>query len=359
MTAQPLPHLLDELLRTGAPSGYEDPAGAVWRRAAAAFAEVSSDGIGSSIARVGEAKPLLGVFGHIDEIGLVISHIDEEGFLWAAPIGFWDPQILIGQRVEIRSRRGPVIGVIGRSKGIGLILGTDEQNKAVKLEDLHIDIGATTYAEASELVRVGDPAVLAVEPVPIAGNRVASRALDNRIGAYIALESLRRCAEAGGPGGSFAAVATVQEEMGLLGARTAAFELQPDVAIAVDGLYASDSPGLDKRVLGVRDLGRGPVIGRGAMLSDKVSDFLIETAEAEGITYTVAGYGLGGLALSTQTDADAVQATRSGIPTGVVSVPLRYVHSPVEVVDMGDVERAIRLLVAAAARLDSGVDFSR
>ncbi|HET7121518.1 MAG TPA: M42 family peptidase [Solirubrobacterales bacterium] len=359
MDPKPIPPLFDELLRTPGPSGHEDPAAAVWRRAAAEFAEVSSDGVGSSIARVGEASPLLGVFGHIDEIGLIVTHIEEQGLLWVAPIGFWDPQILVGQRIEIRGKEGPVLGVIGRRNTIGLINGGENFKRAVDFDDLHVDIGAADRDEAAALVGAGDTAVVAVEPIQVAGGRIASRALDNRVGAYVALEALRRCRERGGPGGSFAAVATVQEELGLLGARTSAFALRPDVAIAVDGVRATDLPGENSRAMGVREVGRGVVIGRGPTLSAKVSQFLIETAEAEGIQHRVAGYGLTHVGLSSGTDADALQVSRSGIPTGVVSVPLRYVHSPVEVADMGDIEAAIELLAAAGARLSAEVDFSR
>jgi len=346
------PRLLDELLRAGAPSGYEAPAAAVWRQAAS-FAELSSDGLGSSIARVGDAAPLLAVVGHIDEIGLLITHIDEKGFLWFAPIGGWDPQILVGQRVEIRTKDGLVPGVAGR-KPIHL-LEPDQRKKAVELKGMHIDIGAADGEEAQSLVRVGDPVVIDAEPQPLVGERLVSRAMDNRLGAYVALESLRRCHEGDGPGeGSFAAVAAVQEEIGLFGARTAAFEVRPDLAIAVDVTHATDAPGVDEKELGSSPLGSGPVIGRGSTLSPKVFELLVETAEAEGIEHSISASGRG-----TSTDADVLQISRSGIPTGLVSIPLRYMHSPVEMVDLRDVEATVELLAAFAARLTADVDLSR
>ncbi|HEX7279047.1 MAG TPA: M42 family peptidase, partial [Solirubrobacterales bacterium] len=159
------PDLLDKLLRAGAPSGYEGPAAEIWREAAS-FAELSFDGIGSSIARVGDASPLLAVVGHIDEIGLIITHIDEKGFLWFAPVGGWDPQILVGQRVEVRGPNGLVPGVAGR-KPIHL-LEADQRKKVVELKGMHIDIGAADREEAEGLVRVGDPVVIATEPMPVA-----------------------------------------------------------------------------------------------------------------------------------------------------------------------------------------------
>jgi putative aminopeptidase FrvX len=345
------PRLLDELLRAGAPSGYEGPAAAIWREAAS-FAEVSSDGIGSSIARVGEAAPLLAVVGHIDEIGLIVTHIDDNGFLWFAPVGGWDPQILVGQRVEVRGVDGPVLGVVGR-KPIHL-LEPDQRKKVVELKGLHIDVGAADRDEAAGLIRVGDPVVIAAEPQPLVGDRLVSRAMDNRLGAYVALESLRRANERGGLSGSFVAVAAVQEEIGLFGARTAAFEVRPDIAIAVDVTHATDAPGVDEKEIGSHPLGSGPAIGRGSTLSPKVFELLVETAEAEGIEHSISASGRG-----TSTDADVLQISRSGIPTGLVSIPLRYMHSPVELVDLRDVEATVELLAAFAARLTTDVDLSR
>jgi len=345
------PKLLDELLRAGAPSGYEGPAAEIWRDAAS-FASLSSDALGSSIARVGEEGPLLAVVGHIDEIGLVVTHIDEKGFLYFNPIGGWDPQILVGQRVEVRGRDGLVPGVVGR-KPIHL-LEPEQRKKVVELKGLHIDIGAADRDEASGLVRVGDPAVIAAEPVRLAGDRLISRSMDNRLGAYVALEALRRCHERESLKASFAAVAAVQEEIGLFGARTSAFEVRPDLAIAVDVTHATDAPGVDEKEVGSHPLGSGPVIGRGSTLSPKMFELLAETAEDEGIEYTVGASGRG-----TSTDADVIQISRAGIATGLVSIPLRYMHSPVELVDLGDLEATVELVAAFAARVAEGIDLSR
>jgi putative aminopeptidase FrvX len=350
MTAK-TPRLLDKLLRTPGPSGYEAQAAAAWREAAA-FATVSADGIGSSVARIGDAAPLLAVVGHIDEIGLVIRHIDEKGFLWFAAIGGWDPQILVGQRVEVQGPSGPVLGVVGR-KPLHL-LDAEARKRVVEMKSLHIDIGAADREEAEALVRVGDPVVIATEPLALSGDRLVSRSMDNRLGAYIALEALRRCHEGGSLKGSFAAIAAVQEEIGLFGARTSTFKVQPDLALVVDVTHATDAPGIDEKELGSHALGSGPVIYRGATLSPKVAELLIEVARDAGIEHTVGATGN-----STSTDADGVQFTRSGIPTGLVSIPLRYMHSPVETVDLADVEAAVNLIVAFAERLDSDVDLSR
>jgi endoglucanase len=346
-----VPKLLEDLLRSAAPSGHEGPAAAVWREAAS-FAELSFDGIGSTIARVGEKEPLLAVVGHIDEIGLTITHIDEKGFIWFAPIGGWDPQILVGQRVEIQGADGPVPGVVGR-KPIHL-LDPDQRKKVVQMKGLHIDVGAADRDEAASLVRVGDPVVVAGEPVALAGERLISRSMDNRLGAYVALESLRRSHERASIKGSFAAIAAVQEEIGLFGARTSAFEVRPDLAIAVDVTHGTDAPGVEEKELGSHPLGSGAVIGRGSTLSPKVFELLVEAAEDAGIEHTIAASGRG-----TSTDADAIQISRSGIPTGVVSIPLRYMHSPVELVDLEDIEATVELVAAFAGRLAADVDLSR
>jgi putative aminopeptidase FrvX len=347
-----IPVLLEKLLRPAAPSGHEGPAAGVWREEAS-FAALSADGLGSSIARVGEASPLLAVVGHIDEIGLVVTHIDEKGFLWFAPIGGWDPQVLVGQRIAVRGRDGLVPGVVGR-KPIHL-LDPDQRKKVVELKGLHIDVGAADRDEASALIRVGDPVTIAAEPLRLAGNRLASKAMDNRLGAYVALEALRRTAvERDSLKCSFAAVAAVQEEIGLYGSRTSAFELRPDLAVAIDVTHATDAPGVDEKEIGSHPLGSGPAIGRGSTLSPKVFELLVETAEEAGIEHSISASGR-----STSTDADAIQISRSGIPTGLVSIPLRYMHSPVELVDLGDVEATVELIAAFAARLDGGVDLRR
>jgi endoglucanase len=347
-----IPRLLDELLRAGAPSGYEGPAADAWRDAAS-FAEISTDGIGSTVATIGEAGPLLAIVGHIDEIGLVVTHIDEKGFVYFSPIGGWDPQILVGQRVEVRGRDGLVPGVVGR-KPIHLLDG-EQRKKVVELKGLHIDIGATDREEASALVRVGDPAVIAAEPVRLAGDRLISRSMDNRLGAYVALEALRRADERQALKGTrLAAVAAVQEEIGLYGARTSAFQVRPDLAVAVDVTHATDAPGIDEKEVGSHPLGSGPAIGRGSTLSPKVFELLVAAAEDAGIEHTIDASGR-----STGTDADAIQISRAGVPTGLVSIPLRYMHSPVELVDLRDLEAAVELLVAFASRLEEGVDLSR
>ena len=347
------PALLDTLLRTPGPSGYESAAAGVWRDAAG-FAEITTDGLGSSVATIGDddSAPLLAVVGHIDEIGLVITHIDEKGFLYFAAIGGWDPQILVGQRVTITGNSGQVPGVAGR-KPIHL-LDPEQRKKVVKLKEMHIDIGADDREAAQELVSVGDPVVIECEPMAVAGGRLVSRSMDNRLGSYVALEAARRCHERGGLKARFAAVAAVQEEIGLFGSRTAAFTVRPDLAVAIDVTHATDAPGVDEKEVGSHPFGSGPVIGRGSTLSPKLYEMLRDTAEAAGIPYSVGASGN-----ATHTDADSLQISRTGIPTGLVSIPLRYMHSPVEMVDLADVEATVELIAAFAASLEPDVDLSR
>jgi putative aminopeptidase FrvX len=347
------PTLLRDLLGAPGPSGYEGPANEVWREAAS-FATVTSDSLGSSVARIGDenARPLLAIVGHIDEIGLVITHVDEKGFLYFAPIGGWDSQILLGQRVRIETKDGPVIGVIGR-KPIHL-LRDEARKKVVELRDMHIDIGAADGDDALGRVRIGDSAVIAADPLPLNGRRLISRSLDNRLGVYVALEALRQVADSGALKGQMAAVAATQEEIGSKGALTTAFSLQPDLAIAVDVTHATDAPGVEEKELGRHHLGSGPVLGRGAILSPQIFERLVETAEQNDIPYTIEASGR-----DTHTDADAIQISRAGIPAGLVSIPLRYMHSPVEMVDLTDVEATIELLAAFTTSLEPELDLTR
>jgi putative aminopeptidase FrvX len=349
-----LPETLRRLLTAPGPSGYEQPAAAVFREAAGAFAEITYDTVGSSVARVkGTGDGLFTVVvGHIDEIGLIVHHIDDDGYLWFTGVGGWDPVILVGQRVEISTRDGHIPGVVGK-KPIHL-LKEDERKQAPELRNLHIDIGAKDGDDARSRVRIGDVAVIAGEPMELPGGRLVSRALDNRLGTFVALETARLVAAAGGAPGDVFGTAVAQEEITFAGSRTTAFSLNPDVAIVVDVTFSTDAPGTEEKELGKHRFGSGPVINRGSTMDPQVFELLYETAEAEGIPFTVSAS-----ARATGTDADAVHLARAGIPTGVVAIPLRYMHSPVEMVDLGDVELTAQLLAAFARRLDPATDFRR
>ncbi|HZB23572.1 MAG TPA: M20/M25/M40 family metallo-hydrolase, partial [Gaiellaceae bacterium] len=296
--------------------------------------------------------PLLAIVGHIDEIGLIVTHIDDQGYVFFRPVGGWSPEVLRAQRVIVLTKDGELPGVVERAKQ-KVRKGADPQ--LTMLDDLHIDIGAKDGAEARKLVRPGDAVVIAGEPVELPNGRVASRSLDNRLGAFVALEAARLVAEAGGAPGDVAAVAAVQEEVGDFGgARVATFALEPAIAIAVDVTHSTDVPGGDPKVEGEHGLGSGPAISRGSTINPKLYDLLAETAEAEGIPFTIevsAG--------TTNTDMDAMYLSRAGVATGLVSIPLRYMHTPTEIVDLADVEQCARLLAAFARRLEPGVSLTR
>jgi putative aminopeptidase FrvX len=352
------PQLLLDLLTAHGPSGYEADPAAVWLQAAGEFAQVSTDVMGTPLARVspkhgfdGPPKRLL-VMGHIDEIGMIVTHIDDDGYLWFAPVGGWDPQILVGQRVALATRDGVVRGVVGK-KPIHL-LRDEDRKKVTEMRELHIDIGALDGAQARERVRIGDVAVIDADPVQLLGGRLVSRALDNRIGSFVALQAARLVAEAGGAEWELAAVAVAQEEITFGGSRTSTFSLAPDAAIVIDVTHATDAPGVEVKELGKHELGSGPVITRGSTIHPRLFELLHDTATDEQIPFTVEAS-----ARATGTDADAVHLTRAGVPTALVSIPLRYMHSPVELVQLDDVRAAARLIAAAAQRLDGDQGFTR
>jgi endoglucanase len=342
------------LLTAPGPSGNEQLAAAAWRAEAESFGEVESDVLGSSWVRVPGTRggPLLAIVGHIDEIGVAVTHAGDDGLLAVRQLGGFDPQVLLGQRVEVLTRDGRVPGVIGPRKQKRK---PGDERKPVSFDDLYLDIGAKDGAEARSLVRPGDTAVIAGEPLELRNGRLVSRSLDNRLGSYVALEVARRVAALGGTPGDVVGLAAVQEEVGdFAGARTATFALAPAVAIAVDVTWATDVRGGDPEDEGDHKLGGGPALMRGPSMHPALFDLLHATAEEEKIAFSIEvsrGH--------TNTDADAIYLSRSGVATGVVSIPLRYMHMPIETVQLDDVEAVVCLLVAFAAKLEPGIAFSR
>jgi endoglucanase len=349
------PDLLHRLLTAPGPPGHESRPARVWREAAEGFAdEITTDKLGTTVARVNGRgdSPLMAVVGHIDEIALLVSHVSDKGYLHIVQSGGWDAQVLVAQRVEVLTRDGLVPGVVGRKPPH--LTDAEERKKAVQLKNLHVDIGAKDGDEARSMVAPGDQVLIAAEPLDLPNDRVASRALDNRLGVYVAIEVARRVKEAGGGAGPVAGVAAVQEEIGAHGARVMAYGLEPDLAIVVDVTHATDAPGVEPGELGDHGLGTGPVITRGAIVSRAVNELLDEVAAKEGIQSSTEASGR-----QTGTDADAVHLSRTGVPTAVVSIPLRYMHSPVELVQLADVEATIQLLTALALRLESDTSLAR
>ena len=340
-----------QIANTPSPSGYEQRAGELYRRYTREFADsVQTDVMGNVIAALNPTgKPRVMFAGHMDEIGFIVKYISEEGFLYFGPIGGHDPVIPVGQRVLVHTRSGAVAGVIGK-KPIHL-LEDEECSKAPKLHDLWIDIGATSKADAQSVVRIGDPVTIDVEFRELRNGFATARGFDNKMGAFIVAEALRLLAE-DRPNAAVFAVATVQEEIGLRGARTSAYGVDPLVGIAVDVTHATDYPSVDKKRVGEILPGKGPVICRGANINPRVFEMLVETAESEGIPYQIEAAGGG-----TGTDANAMQISRAGMATGLVSVPLRYMHTPCELLALADVENAARLLASFTRRVNEHISF--
>jgi putative aminopeptidase FrvX len=344
---------LKSLLDTPGPSGFETAPAEVWRTQAARFATVTKDVVGNSMAVVNpKGSPTIMLAGHIDEIGVIITHIDDNGFAYIEPIGGWDPQVLVGQRLRFLGRGGAVIGVVGK-KPIHL-MKPDEREKVTKFENMWVDIGATTKVEAETMVAVGDAGVLDTKVVEMPNQRLVSRSIDDRIGAFIVLEALARYAKSPGKA-RVVAVATTQEEIGYSGggARVAAQALGPQMAIAVDVTFATDHPNADKNQVGDHRIGGGPVLTRGSVISPVVFKLLRDTAEQHAIPYSLHAAGR-----FTSTDADAIQLARDGVATGLVSIPNRYMHSPNEMVSLDDLDRAATLLAETCRAVTRRTDFT-
>lgn len=348
---------LERLLDAPGPSGFEVRAARVWREEAERFAsDVRVDVSGNSFATVNvDGAPRVMLAGHIDEIGLQITHVDEQGFLYVDEIGGWDPQVLVGQRVTVLGRSGDVTGVIGK-KAIHL-MKPDEREKSSKTHQLWVDVGAGDRDGVAELgLRVGDPMVIAQGMVRLAGDLIASRAIDDRIGAFVVLEAVRLLADdPEGVRASATAVATVQEEIGYQGggARASAYSLDPDVALVVDVTFSTDVPDIEKKELGEHSLGGGPVLSRGSAAHNAVFEMLARVADEEGIPYTIQASPK-----ATRTDADGIHMTRAGVPTGLISVPNRYMHSPNEIVNVEDLFQTAKLIAAFIRRLGPDTDFT-
>lgn len=345
---------LERLLDARAPSGHETAAAAAWRAEAEPFADrVWEDVYGNVFAEVrGEQRPTVMLAGHIDEIGLMVHHVDDDGYLYVKTVGGWDPQVLVGQRVEILTAGGTVGGVVGRKAPH--LMEEDDRQKAVKVKELWIDIGASEGEEARSRVDVGDVAVIRSSSLELGPERLAARSIDDRIGALIALDALRRAREMGTTARTVA-VATAQEEIGARtggGARTSSYGLEPDAAVVIDVTHATDHPGMDRKEHGDVRLGRGPVLSRGPVVNPVLFRRLVEAAGKAGVSYQVLA-----APSATGTDADNIFTTRSGVATAVVSIPNRYMHSPNQLVDLGDVEAAAELIATFLAGLSVDADF--
>jgi endoglucanase len=344
---------LRALITTPGPSGYEQAPAKVWRDEAAAFADdVDRDNLGNSYARIkgtADTDYTVVIEGHVDEIGFIVTYIDDDGFIWFDRIGGWDDQVVVGQRIRIAGENGDVVGVIG--KKAAHLLEPADREKPSRIKELWIDIGAKDRDEATTKVAVGDAAVIDGEPIELSDDLWVSRSMDNRTGAYVALRAAQLLA-ADRPQVNVVAVAASQEEIGLVGATTLSWHVRPEVAIAIDVTHATDYPGANKKGDNDIKLGGGPVLGRGSSVNPNVFKGLRDAGRKLGITTPVQASGL-----RTGTDADNIIRSGANIATGLISVPNRYMHSPSEMVSLSDLESAAQVIAEFVRTITPESDF--
>jgi len=343
---------LKDLMAAPSPSGFEQPAQKVVRERMQQFAdEVRTDVHGNVIGvKNPDAAFRVMLAGHCDEIGLMITHVDEQGFCYFASIGGYDPPVLLGQRVTVHGPKGPVPGVIGR-KPIHL-MDDEDRKKPVKVEDLWIDIGARKRKDALSVVQVGSHVTLIAPFLQLRHGLAVSRGFDDKVGAFAVAEALRLVSHKKLDIGVYA-VSTVQEEIGLRGATTSAFGIDPKVGIAVDVGFASDCPGIDKKKVGEVMLGKGPILHRGANINPVLEDLIERTARKKRIPFQMQAEPR-----ATGTDANVIQVNRAGVATALVSVPNRYMHTPVEMISLADLENTAKLIAAVLEEIKPDSDFT-
>ena len=343
---------LRDLLTSPSPSGYEQPVQTIIRNYVGRFAaEVRTDWHGNVIAAVNpQGSPRIMLAGHCDQIGLMVKHVDDRGYVWVDSIGGWDIQMLIGQHMVIWGKNGAVPGVIAR-KPIHL-LSADDRKKVPELKDLWIDIGVKDRDEARQVVSVGDPVTFELGLRKLRNNLAAAPGMDNKVGAWTVMSALQLVASRN-PQAAVYAVSTVQEEIGLRGAQTSAFSIDAQIGIAVDVTHATDCPTMDKKQHGDIKVGSGPVVFRGPNVNPVVHRRLVETAQKLELAIQV-----GGLSKPAGNDANIMQISRGGMATGIVAIPNRYMHSPVEVISLNDIERAAELIAEFCAGVQPDSDFT-
>ncbi len=349
---------LIDLVEQPAPTGFEAPAVKAWCKYLKPHAdEVYTDSYGNGFAVLNpKGDPTVLLTGHADEIGLMVTYIDDEGFLWVASLGGYDAKILPSMRVKVMGKGGTIPGVIGALPPHlqHEATGGKEIKRYRFGENIYIDIGAKDKKDAEKYVRVGDPIILDYGFMELTGGLVSGRGLDNKIGIWAAAEGLRRCAaERGKLKAQIIAMATVQEEIGGHGAKMGAFRLDPDVAIAVDVTQSVDHPNVDKKRWGEHKVGQGPVLAHGSACHTEVITRLEKIARRKriGLQHEAAPGRTG-------TDADSIFRARAGIPTAVVGLPQRYMHSPVEVVSLSDLEQIASLMAGFCTDLKKGERFN-
>lgn len=343
---------LKKLVETPSPSGFEQPAQRLIRAEMKKYvADLQTDVHGNAIGAIHpKADFRVMLAGHCDEIGMMVMNVDDNGYLYASAIGGIDVNIVPAQRVHIHTSQGVLLGVFGR-RPIHLSRFEDAP-KPPKLHTLWIDIGAKDRKEAEKLVAIGDPITFAADFELLKNNIAVARGFDDKVGSFVVVETLRLLKGVKLPCAVYG-VSTVQEELGLRGARTSAFGVDPQVGIAIDVTHATDYPQCDKNINGDIRLGKGPVLHRGANINPALGDLLIQTAKRRKIPFQISGEPG-----ATGTDANVIQINRAGVAAALVCIPNRYMHTPVEMVSLDDLDNAAKLLAAVIPQLSARMDFT-
>jgi len=342
---------LKEILETPSPSGFEQPLQRHVRKRMAPFADAIETDVHGNVAVTLNPKgaPAIMLAGHCDQIGMMVKYIDDNGYLFFVPVGGIDPSVVPGSRVVVHSRHGPIDGVIGR-KPIH-VLKPEERGAKVELRETWVDVGAKSRKEVEHVIAVGDPITFHLSVTPLGTDRVTAPAFDNKCGVFVVMEALRLCARKKMPC-ALHAVSTVQEEIGLRGARTSSYDIDPQVGIAVDVTHATDYPDIDKRTIGDIKLGAGPTIVTGPNVNPRLEQLLVKTAKAKRIPFQLEAAPGG-----TPTDANVMQVSRSGVATALIGIPNRYMHTQVEIVSLTDLTNAAKLIAETVSSISKRTSF--
>ena len=343
---------LQLLVNTPSPSGHEVRGQRVWLNYVSNFAEETfTDSYGNAVAVLNKGgSPRIMLAGHADEIAMTVNFINKDGFIYVRRLGGVDPAIVRAQRVTIHNKQGPVRGVVGN---VAPHLTRQEgERKVPKIEDLFIDIGVSSKRDAEKWVQIGDPITLVDEFEFLRGDLAVGRAFDNKIGTFAVAEALRLLSTQKGLKAEVSAVSNIMEEVGLLGARQIAYSLKPDCALVVDVTHATDYPTINQQAHGDIKLGKGPTITRGGCNHPQVVDRLEKVAKQQKIKLQYEA-----MSATSGTDTDVIFWTRGGIPSALISLPNRYMHSPVEMINLKDLEKIPQLLASFCASLKRGEEF--
>ncbi len=342
---------LKRILTTPSTTGFEEPVQKIVRKYASDFADSVTTDVHGNVMAVKNADAPIRVMlaGHCDQIGLIVNYVDEQGYIYVLTVGGWDIQNLVGVRVKIWTAAGPVDGVIGK-KPIHL-MDEEDRKKVPKIKDLWVDIGAKDKEEAEKYVAIGDPITVELEYRELLNNLIAAPATDDKAGVWVVMEALRRI-DASKLNVAVYAVSTVQEEVGLRGARTSAFGIDPHIGIATDVTFATDCPTIEKKSIGEVKLGGGPVLTRGPNMNTKLINDLVKAAKTHDIPCQMVAEGR-----LTGTDANAIQINRSGVAAALISIPNRYMHTPVEVISLTDIDHAADLMARFCESIPADVSY--